>query len=136
MSGLFYEESKINLQRIKLNNISTNGKGLINSFYNDLIISGLDANNITCYGDSGDSSLILFDSNIVSKRLELDNININDSSFNGPTFKILGSSNEILINNLYVNNVKSFGPIIDNMSKIVIIDININILIKYYYLYE
>jgi len=60
MDGLFYEESKVNLQNIKLRDISTNGKGLINTFYNDLIINGLYAKNVTCYGDEGDSSIILF----------------------------------------------------------------------------
>ena len=125
MDGLFYKESFINLQRVKLRNISTNGRGLIYSFYNNLIINGLDAKNITCYGDEDDSSLILFDSNLVSKKAELNNININDCSSNGPIIKILGTSNEVIINNLNANNIRSYGPIIDNLSK----DVSINNLV-------
>jgi len=122
MDGLFYEETEVNLQRVKLRDISTNGRGVINSLYNDLIINGLDAKNVTCYGEEGDSSIILFDSNIVSKKAKLDNININDCTTNGPIIKILGTTNEIYINKLNVNNANSYGPLIDNLSDSVIIN--------------
>ena len=121
MDGLFYEESNLHLYNITLRDISTNGMGLINSLYNNLIINGLDAKNITCYGDEGDSSLLLFDSNIASKKAEFNNININDCTSNGPIIKILGNSNEVFISNSNLNNVKSYGPLIDNLSNNVII---------------
>ena len=120
MDGLFYDETEVNLQRIKLRNISTNGRGLINTLYNNITINGLDAKNITCYGDEGDSSLLLFDSNIASKKAEFNNININDCTSNGPIIKILGTTNEVFINNLNINNTKSYGPLIDNLSDNVI----------------
>jgi len=133
MDGLFYEESKVNFQNVKLRDISTNGKGLINTFFNDLIINGLYAKNITCYGDEGDSSLILFNSDTVFKKANFSNMNINECTSNGPIIKILGTSNEISINNLNVNNVKSYGPLIDNLSDNVIIIIinNFIIIIKF-----
>ncbi len=126
MDGLFYNEVEMKLQRVKLRNISTNGKGVINALYNDLIIDGLDAKNITCYGEEGDSSLILFDSDIASKKAELNNIKIDDCTTNGPIIKFLGTSNKITISNSCINNVKSYGPTIDNLSD--------NVMINYYFI--
>ncbi|OUM69251.1 hypothetical protein PIROE2DRAFT_2960, partial [Piromyces sp. E2] len=116
MGSLFYEETKINLHNIKLNNVSTNSKGVIYSTFNNVQIDGLYAQDIICYGESGDSSIILFDSNTEIKELKINNINISNSFTNGPAIKITGISNEIYINNLNISNVKSYGPIIDNIS--------------------
>ncbi|OUM60982.1 hypothetical protein PIROE2DRAFT_13143 [Piromyces sp. E2] len=116
MGGLFHEESTVYFQNITIKNISTNHKGLIYSLYNNLEINGLEATNITCYGESGDSSLILFDSNYVQKNLKLNDININNCHTNGPIIKIKGNSNDVYINKLNITNVKSYGPLLDNLS--------------------
>jgi len=57
----------------------------------------------------------LFDSNIVSKKAELNNINISNCISNGPIIKMLGNSNEI-----FINNLNAFDPLIDNLSDNVI----------------
>jgi len=56
---LFFEDTEINLQNIKLKNISTNGRDLINSLYNDLTVNGLDVKNIACYGDMEDYLILI-----------------------------------------------------------------------------
>ena len=108
------------IKNVKLRDIVTGYKYIFYSLYNDIIIDGIDAENIICNGDGGDSSLILFDSGEVKKKIELYNLNINNCSTNGPLIKIIGNHNEVIIKDTIINNVNSFGPLIENNSEKVI----------------
>ena len=74
-----------------------------------------------CNGDDGDSSLILFNSGEAEKKIELYNLNINNCSTNGPLIKITGSHNEVIIKDTIINNVNSYGLLIENNSEKVIL---------------
>jgi len=87
------------------------------SLYSDISIDGFDSENIICNGDGGDSSLILFDSGEAEKKIELYNLNINNCSTNGPLIKITGNHNEVIIKDTIINNVNSYGPLIENNSE-------------------
>jgi len=68
--------------------------------------------NITCVGDSGDSSFILYDSGETNGKISIDNLKGKFSQSNGPFIKIIGNSNSFIINNSTMNNIQSYGPII------------------------
>ncbi|ORY47563.1 hypothetical protein LY90DRAFT_10045 [Neocallimastix californiae] len=128
-SELFGEESQYTLNNIILNNIRINSKAIIYSFCTNLYINNLEAKNIKCIGDSGDTSFILFDSGEAENSFEIKNVIIKDSVSNGSFIKIIGNSNIVNISNSTVSNIKSYGPIIDNTSiksKVTIENLNFN----------
>lgn len=116
------------MNNIILNNIRINSKAIIYSFCTNLYINNLEAKNIKCIGDSGDTSFILFDSGEAENSFEIKNVIIKDSVSNGSFIKIIGNSNIVNISNSTVSNIKSYGPIIDNTSIKVITFIIITII--------
>jgi len=52
--------------------------------------------------------------------LNITNSNIKNSFSNGPFIKIIGNSNRFLLENTLINNITSYGPILQNTSKNVI----------------
>ena len=79
-------------------------------------------NNVSCTGDSGESSFILYDTdNSLNNKLQIDNLNVKNSVSNGAFIKVKGNSNEFVIKNSYINNINSYGPIIQYLSLNVII---------------
>ena len=80
--------------------------------------------NISCNGDSGETSFILFDSGEEYKSLLIENLNAKSVQSNGSFIKIKGDTNEILIKNSNFSEIVSFGSIIENKSKKVINKLN------------
>ncbi|ORX51109.1 hypothetical protein BCR36DRAFT_288589, partial [Piromyces finnis] len=114
--GLFNEESSYDLNNIKFNNITSNSKALLYFVYSDVKMNIVEFNDITCIGDRGDSSFILYDSSENDVNMEINNLIGKNSQSNGPFIKIIGDSASIIINNSYINNIKSYGSIIDIFS--------------------
>ncbi|OUM63860.1 hypothetical protein PIROE2DRAFT_9529 [Piromyces sp. E2] len=73
--------------------------------------------NITCIGDSGDASFILYNSDENKGKLDIKNLDGKDSLSNGPFIKVIGNSNSVAIYNSSLNNIISYGPIIKISSK-------------------
>ena len=101
---------------MKLNNIVTNSKAILHFIYNDIYIDNLEVDNVHCIGDIDNTSLILFNSGELHKQLSINNSIIKNSITNGSFIKILGDTNEIIINNTNINNIKAYGQIIENSS--------------------
>ncbi|OUM61162.1 hypothetical protein PIROE2DRAFT_12876 [Piromyces sp. E2] len=72
---------------------------------------------IRCVGDTNKTSFLLFDSGEVKRTLNINNLFINGSVSNGAFIKIYGKTNEFHINNSELHNVKSYGSVIENLSK-------------------
>jgi len=85
-------------------------------------MNNIEFSNITCTGDNGDASFILYDSGENEKIIEINNLKGNYSQSNGPFIKIIGNSNSVIINDSSINNIISYGPIIEISSEKVIIN--------------
>jgi len=116
-SALFREDSKYAFKNIKFNNINTNSKYLLYFLYSDVSFDNIEVANVTCNGGSGDSSLIFFDSGSSFKKITLNQVNIKKLYSNGSLIIIKGDSNQLSISNSNINEVKSYGSVIDNVSK-------------------
>jgi len=73
-------------------------------------------NDISCVGDSGDTSFIFYDSGDINKKLVIKNMQVKNSKSNGPFIKIIGKVNELLLENSNITNIKSYGSIIEIQS--------------------
>ncbi|ORY28851.1 hypothetical protein LY90DRAFT_674031 [Neocallimastix californiae] len=110
---LFGEESKYNFENNRLENIQTNSEALLYFIYNDININKLEAINITCFGDIDNASFILYYSGTNRKRLSMENIEFKNIKSNGSFIKITGEFNEFSIKDSTIENIISFGSIID-----------------------
>jgi len=115
-NSLFNGESWYNFNNVKMKNIKANAKALLHFIYKDTYINNLEADNISCVGDSEDTSIILFDSNELGNSLTINNLNIKNSSSNGSFIKIIGNTSEVTIKNSNLNGLISYGSLIDNLS--------------------
>ncbi|ORY85198.1 hypothetical protein LY90DRAFT_663470 [Neocallimastix californiae] len=118
-NGLFGDDSIYHLSNVKLKNIVTNSKYLFHFLYSNTIINYLEAENISCIGDSDDSAFILFDSGELYRTLIINHLNLRNCTSNGPLIKFIGTTNELLIKKSNFINVSSYGPIIENFSNTV-----------------
>ena len=123
-NSLFNEESWYTFDNVKLENIKANAKALLHFIYKDTYINNFEVNNISCVGDSEDSSIILFDSSELGNSLSINNLNIKNSSSNGSFIKIIGNASEVTINNSNLNGLISYGSLINNLSTKVLLLIN------------
>lgn len=80
-------------------------------------MSNIIVKNITCLGESGDTSFILFDSGEDKKQISINNIDAENVLSNGSFIKIDGDSNELTLKNSNINYITSYGSIINNKSK-------------------
>ncbi|ORX81129.1 hypothetical protein BCR32DRAFT_293444 [Anaeromyces robustus] len=116
-SSLFGEESTYNINNVELENIKSNSKALLYFLYKNISINNLNINNITCNGDNGYASFLLFDSGEELKNLTINNLKAENSLFNGSFIKIKGETNDISLKDSIITNNISYGSIIKNTSK-------------------
>jgi len=114
--SLFNPENAITLNNVHISDINLNSNAILHSLYSKLTIKNLDFINIKCTGDSGESSLILFNSGDMSHKLDISNLNVQKCSTNGPLISITGNSNEISIRDSTFENNNSYGSGIKNDS--------------------
>ncbi|OUM65922.1 hypothetical protein PIROE2DRAFT_6993 [Piromyces sp. E2] len=127
-------QGKYDLNNIQLSNININSKAILHFIYSNININGMEVEKITCVGDRGDTSLILYDSGENNLKISINNLKVENSSSNGPFIKIKGNSNKVTFNNFNLVNVTSYGSIIDNTSiesEILMSNINLDHNINY-----
>jgi len=115
-SSLFNSENLVTMNNVQIKDININSKALLHTTYRSLNITNSKITDIKCTGDSGESSLILFDSGELLQNMVLSNIIIKRCIANGPLVKIMGDTNEIFINDTTIEDNKSYGSIIKNIS--------------------
>lgn len=77
-----------------------------------MTINHLEGENISCYGDGGESSFLLFDSGEEEKQLSINNLNVKNMKINGSLIKVIGKSSIVNIKNSNVYNITSYGSLI------------------------
>ena len=117
-------ESEYNLENVKFSNIKSSSNAILKSEYNNVKINNIEVENISCTGDNGDSSFILFNSDDNNNTFSISNSIIKNSISNGPFIKITGNANSFKLENTTIYNITSYGPIIDDNSKKVIACLN------------
>jgi len=116
---LFEKESFITMDNIKFKNIKSNSKTVLYTLHNDIAMNNIEVDNVSCIGDSGDSSFILFNSNETNKKITIKNFYAKNCISNGSFITIIGNSNQLVITNSTLLKIQSYGPIIENLSLMV-----------------
>ncbi|OUM69523.1 hypothetical protein PIROE2DRAFT_2621 [Piromyces sp. E2] len=112
-NGLFIEESNYKFNNIRIYDISTNSKALLYFVYNNIYINQLEARNITCIDET---SFMIVDSGELHHSIILKNMKIENSMSNSSFIKFLGNKNDIHIKNSTIENVISYGPVVEDLS--------------------
>ena len=115
-SSLFNSENSISINNVKIRNINSNSNALLHFLYKNFSIKDLSISDIKCTGDSGESSLILFNSGEASHKLDISNLSVKKCSTNGPLISITGDSNEVFVKDSVIEDNISFGTGIKNDS--------------------
>ncbi|ORX56015.1 hypothetical protein BCR36DRAFT_280564 [Piromyces finnis] len=118
ISELIDGESKYTLDNIKFSNITTNSKFLLHFMYNDIFINNIEVENISCIGEAGNTSFILFDSGEKNCILTIKNSIMKNNYSNGSFIRIVGDSTKLFIENTIFHEIESYGSIIENQSKL------------------
>jgi len=116
--SLFFEESYYSFVETTFKNIDVNSNALLYFIYNDIDFDQSIIKNITC---TGETSLILYDSGSYGKKLTIKNTNINDCISNNSLINIIGETNDVSMENVYINDITSYGSIFKSNTKNVII---------------
>jgi len=116
--SLFFEESYYSFAETTFKNIDVNSNALLYFIYNDIDFDQSIIKNITC---TGETSLILYDSGSYGKKLTIKNTNINDCISNNSLINIIGETNDVSMENVYINDITSYGSIFKSNTKNVII---------------
>jgi len=124
--GLLDGESNYILNNVKIRNVRTNSKALFYFSNNNISIDKMDVDNVSLIGDRGDTSFLLYDSEDLNTTLSIKNMYISNCVSNGPFIKIKGISNQFIMEDSVITDVNSYGSIIENISKNVIIIFIIN----------
>jgi len=90
---------------------------LFHFVYNDVIMKNVNVEYIYCVGEGGDASFIYFDGGEEKKKLLMENVNVNFVTTNGPFIKIKGEEYEIDIINSNIQNITSYGSVIEDTGK-------------------
>jgi len=96
-----------------LRNIKSSSKALFHFIYKNIYINNLEVINLSCIGDSSDSSLILFDSGTTNSSLSITNLKVKYSFSNGSLIKTIGNESTITIKNSTLSNLVTYGSTID-----------------------
>jgi len=115
--NLFNKESILNFENIKISNVTINSKAFLYILYKDVNINNMEVDNVTCLGEGGDTSLIIFDSGSSYNSMIINNLNVKNVHSNGPLVKIKGDHNEIKIENSQINDTILYGSVIESTTK-------------------
>jgi len=118
--GLFNDESLYKFNNIKLDYIGTSSKAIFYFSYNDIYMNKIYGSNISCSGDIGDSSFILFDSGEDNKKLYINDMHIFQGLLNGSLIKIKGINSDVSITYSDFCYINTSGSVLENISNMVI----------------
>ncbi|KAG4094011.1 hypothetical protein H8356DRAFT_947657 [Neocallimastix lanati (nom. inval.)] len=88
-NSLFEKESFITMDNVKFKNIKSNSKTVLYTLHNDIAMNNIEVDNVSCIGDSGDSSFILFNSNETNKKITIKNFYAKNCISNGSFITII-----------------------------------------------
>eukprot|EP00833_Pecoramyces_ruminatium_P011695 jgi/Orpsp1_1/1185727/evm.model.c7180000094966.1 len=118
INSLIGEEANYKFDNIKLINITAVSKPIFYAMRKNFIFTNIEIKDIHGNGDSLDSTLFYFDSDLNTSSFSLINVTISNCQSNNPLIKINGENiNNINLLNVTINDSKSYGPIIENNSK-------------------
>ncbi|OUM69546.1 hypothetical protein PIROE2DRAFT_2406 [Piromyces sp. E2] len=109
---LFEETSSYEIVDTTFKNIESSHKAIMISDYANISLNNCKFENITTFGDESDSGIILFYGNEIYNQLSLNNIYIKNVISNGPVIKVIKYNSKVYIKNLNVINSVSYGPFI------------------------
>ncbi|ORX49040.1 hypothetical protein BCR36DRAFT_413035 [Piromyces finnis] len=114
---LFNKESSYTFENIKFKNIISNSKAVLYFLYYNITLNNIEVDNVSCTGDGGESSFMLYDSDeSINSRLQINNLYTKNCVLNGSFIKVKGKVNEIDIHNSSFNRIDSYGPTIQCIS--------------------
>ncbi|OUM68571.1 hypothetical protein PIROE2DRAFT_3716 [Piromyces sp. E2] len=113
-SSFFAEKAQYQFSNVLFEDIATNSKTLIDTFYSDISFFNSQFKNILLNGDVDNSSLINFNSN--GNTLNMENVILNNIKANGNLIVIEGYLPNIKINNTEISDTSSFGSLLTNIS--------------------
>ncbi|KAG4092835.1 hypothetical protein H8356DRAFT_1081867 [Neocallimastix lanati (nom. inval.)] len=121
ISGIWESESSYYLYNVNFIDIKTNSKALLHIVGKDVYFTNVTAENISCVGDGGNTSMILFDSNNIDdfKKFHIYGLNVTNSFSNGPLIKTIGNYIEMILDDSdsNINKIKTYGPVIEKKNK-------------------
>ncbi|ORY56047.1 hypothetical protein LY90DRAFT_669544 [Neocallimastix californiae] len=115
-NNLIGSEATYTLNNIKMYNITTSNKPILYATRKNFIITNSYISEIQGNGEITDTTLLKFDteSNIYAS-LDIINTTISNCVTNNPLIKILAEkSNAVNFNDVIINNIQSYGPLIEN----------------------
>lgn len=106
-------------------------------FNKSVYISDCEFLNILCNGESEDSSFIYFQSNIYGNSINIENSVISNGRSNGDFISINGDLSFINFSNVTINEIYSYGSLLNNISNNVCIYKNFIILnrVNFFFFY-
>jgi len=99
-----------------MEDIKISSGSMINILFNSVSFKNCNFKNIVCIGESDNSSLIRFQSCDYGNTLNIKDVTINKCFSNGDLITIEGNNSSIIMSNLIINNVSSYGSIINDLS--------------------
>jgi len=110
------DETNYTFSHVNFFSVTMNSKALIMSSHRNLTIEYCRFTDVICNGNENDSSIIHYDSGDNKRSLIINKSSFSNIITNGPIIKIKGEHNNVTINLLEINNVNSYGPLIENTS--------------------
>ncbi|ORX79567.1 hypothetical protein BCR32DRAFT_269398 [Anaeromyces robustus] len=114
--SLFDEDSNYTFKNVEFMNITVNSKAMVKAMYKSVSFENCKFNNILCNGDMDDSSLIKITSSEYGNEINMKDIYINNCKTNGNLIEIDGDQSIINFSNITISNISSYGSIISNKS--------------------
>jgi len=121
---LFSDESLYTFTNVTFNDILTSSKSMIEITYRNATFNDCTFKNILCIGESEDSSLIKFTSSDYGNTLNMNNIIIEKCNSNGDFIVFNGNDSTINISNITINEIYSYGSLLNNKATKSILKIN------------
>jgi len=113
---LFNAESSYTFTNVTFNDILTSSRSMIEITYKNASFNNCTFKNILCIGESDDSSLIRFTSSEYGNTLNLTHVTIEKCNSNGDFIVIDGNNSIINISNIIINEIYSYGSLLNNKS--------------------
>jgi len=117
----FNPESSYYINNSIFQNIKTSYETLIFILNHDLIIENTFFSYMPNHSDTNSSSLIVFDSSNTNSKFIFKNSSMSRMKTNGSFIKFSGEKSAVFFENVIINDIESYGPIIefqsDNVNK-------------------
>jgi len=113
---LFNIETSYTFTNAEFKDIKMSSKSMIETIYKNISFDGCTFKNILCIGENNDASLIEFTSSDYGNTLSMNNVSIEKCNTNGDFIAIDGNNSNINISNIKINEINSYGSLLNNKS--------------------